>query len=240
MGHKVHPLCLRLGIHKTWSSRWYATRREYVTYLQEDIRVRAFLKRELMQAAVSKIELLRPGEKLRAILHTARPGVIIGRRGSEIDRLRTALNTMTGREVLIDLEEVKNPAIEAQLVAENVAFQLEKRIAFRRAMKRAVQLAMDSGAKGIRILSSGRLAGAEMARREGYREGKIPLATLRADIDFGFAEAHTTYGTIGVKVWVYRGDILPPGTEDAPAQAALAAAAPAGAGPAHGVTATTA
>ncbi len=225
MGHKVHPLCLRLGIHKTWSSRWYATRREYVQFLQEDIRVRTFLKRELMQAAVAKIELERPGEKLRAIIHTARPGVIIGRRGSEIDRLRETLHTMTGKDVIIDLREIKNPAIEAQLVAENIAFQLEKRIAFRRAMKRAVQLAMDSGAKGIRVVSSGRLAGAEMARREGYREGKIPLATLRADIDYGFAEAHTTYGTIGVKAWVYRGDILPPGTDEMAAATALAEAA---------------
>ena len=226
MGHKVSPLCLRLGIHKTWSSRWFATRREYVNCLQEDIRVRTFLKRELMQAAVAKIEIERPGEKLRAIIHTARPGVIIGRRGSEIDRLREALHTMTGKEVIIDLREIKNPAIEAQLVAENVAFQLEKRIAFRRAMKRAVQLAMDSGAKGIRVVSSGRLAGAEMARREGYREGKIPLATLRADIDYGFTEAHTTYGTIGVKTWVYRGDILPSGTNQAPAAASHAEAAP--------------
>ncbi len=224
MGHKVHPVCLRIGLHRTWTSRWFAaSRREYVKCLQEDIRVRAFLKRELMQAAVSRIEIERPGEKLRAIIYTARPGVIIGRRGSEIDRLRETLHTMTGRELIVDLREIKNPAIEAQLVAENVAFQLEKRIAFRRAMKRAVQLAMDSGAKGIRILSSGRLAGAEMARREGYREGKIPLATLRADIDFGFAEAQTTYGTIGVKVWTYKGDILPAGTEP---QAALAATVP--------------
>ena len=235
MGHKVSPICLRLGIHKTWTSRWFAaSRRDYVKCLQEDIRVRAFLKRELMQAAVAKIEIERPGEKLRAIIHTARPGVIIGRRGAEIDRLRETLHTMTGRELLIDLREIKNPAIEAQLVAENVSFQLEKRIAFRRAMKRAVQLSMDSGAKGIRILCSGRLAGAEMARREGYREGKIPLATLRADIDFGFAEAHTTYGAIGVKTWIYKGDILPPG--NAPTQATLAAAASshAGTAPASG------
>ena len=225
MGHKVNPICLRLGITRTWGSRWYATRREYVRCLQEDIRVRTFLKRELMQAAVSKIELERPGEKVRAIIFTARPGVIIGRRGSEIDRLRETLHTMTGKDVIIDLREIKNPAIEAQLIAENIAFQLEKRIAFRRAMKRAVQLAMDSGAKGIRVVSSGRLAGAEMARREGYRDGKIPLATLRADIDYGFAEAHTTYGAIGVKSWVYRGDILPPGKEEVSAAAAVAQAA---------------
>ena len=237
MGHKVSPLCLRLGIHKTWSSRWFAMRRDYVNCLQEDIRVRGFLKRELMQAAVAKIEIERPGEKLRAIIHTARPGVIIGRRGAEIDRLREALHTMTGKEVIIDLREIKNAAIEAQLVAENVAFQLEKRIAFRRAMKRAVQLAMDSGAKGIRILSSGRLAGAEMARKEGYRDGKIPLATLRADIDFGFAEAHTTYGTIGVKTWVYRGDILPPGTDEMQAALAVAAAASSAASAAPGAAA---
>ena len=208
MGHKVHPVSFRLGYTKPWSSRWFAKRKTYTLWLKEDIEVRDWLKRQLLNAAVSKIEIERPGEKLRVIVHTARPGVIIGRRGAEIDRLREVLHGKTQREIAIDIREVKPPAIEAQLVAQNVAFQLEKRIAFRRAMKKAIQLARESGAKGIKIFCDGRLAGAELSRREGYLDGKVPLGTFRADIDYGFAEAFTTYGTIGVKVWIYKGDVF--------------------------------
>ena len=208
MGHKVHPLSLRLGYTKPWTSRWFAKRKTYVQWLKEDIEVRAWLKRELLNAAVAKIDIERPGEKLRVIVHTARPGVIIGRRGAEIDRLRDTLHTRTQREIAIDIREIKVPAVEAQLIAQNIAFQLEKRIAFRRAMKKAIQMAMESGAKGIKVHCDGRLAGAELSRREGYLQGKVPLGTLRADIEYGFAEAFTTYGTIGVKVWVYMGDVF--------------------------------
>ena len=208
MGHKVNPISFRLGYTKSWTSRWFAKRKTYAQWLKEDIEVRAWLKKELLSAAVAKIEIERPGEKLRVLVHTARPGVIIGRRGAEIDRLREALHTRTQREITIDIREVSKPAIEAQLIAQNVAFQLEKRIAFRRAMKKAIQMARENGAKGIKIFCDGRLAGAELSRREGYLDGKVPLGTLRADIDYGFAEAFTTYGTIGVKVWVYKGDVF--------------------------------
>ena len=208
MGHKVHPLSFRLGYTKQWTSRWFAKRKTYAQWLKEDIEVRAWLKRELLNAAVAKIEIERPGEKLRVIVHTARPGVIIGRRGAEIDRLREVLHGKTQREIAIDIREIKAPAIEAQLIAQNVAFQLEKRIAFRRAMKKAIQMAREGGAKGIKIHCDGRLAGAELSRREGYLDGKVPLGTLRADIEYGFAEAFTTYGTIGVKVWIYKGDVF--------------------------------
>ncbi|MBN1793609.1 MAG: 30S ribosomal protein S3 [Candidatus Omnitrophica bacterium] len=208
MGQKVHPLSFRLGYIRTWSSKWFAHRREYADLLNEDIKVRKYVKKEFYAASISKIEIARSTGKVRVGLYTARPGVIIGRRGSEIDRLREDLQNITKKEVQVDIKEIKNPNIEAQLVSENIAFQLEKRIAFRRAMKRAVQLALTSGAKGIKIACKGRLGGAEIARKEEYKQGKVPLQTLRADIDYGFAEAYTTYGTIGVKVWIYKGDAI--------------------------------
>lgn len=198
-----------MGFTKDWTSRWFAKRKVFAQWLKEDVEIRAWLVRQLANAAVSKIEIERPGEKLRVIISTARPGVIIGRRGAEIDRLREVVHEKTQREVAIDIREVKVPAIEAQLIAQNIAFQLEKRIAFRRAMKKAIQLARDNGAKGIKVSCDGRLAGAELSRREGYLDGKVPLGTLRADIEYGFAEAQTTYGTIGVKVWIYKGDVFP-------------------------------
>ncbi len=210
MGHKAHPLALRVGFIKPWRSRWFADHKTYARWLKEDTEIRAWLTRQLLSAAVSKIEIERPGEKLRVIIHTARPGVIIGRRGAEIDRLREVLHERTSREVIVDIREVKNPAAEAQLIAQNIAFQLEKRILFRRAMKKAIQMARDSGVKGIKVSCDGRLGGAELSRREGYLDGKVPLGTFRADIEYGFAEAHTTYGAIGVKVWVYSGDVFEP------------------------------
>ena len=232
MGHKAHPYGLRIGINRTWVSRWFSNKQAFAKHLREDIETRSYLKKTLMSAAVARIELERTGEGVRAIIHTARPGVIIGRKGSEIDRLRDELRERTKKEIAIDIREIKNPMIEAQLVAENIAFQLEKRIAFRRAMKKAIQLARENGAKGIKIYCDGRLAGAELSRREGYLDGKVPLGTLRADIDYGFAEAMTTYGTIGVKVWIYKGDVFAAKgsisamkQEDA-AQAAAEAAAP--------------
>ncbi|MDD4910240.1 MAG: 30S ribosomal protein S3 [Candidatus Omnitrophica bacterium] len=208
MGQKVHPFLLRIGIIKNWHSRWYAPRQNFAKFILEDEKIRKFIKDKFKQAAVSHIIIERLTEKIRVRIHSARPGIIIGRHGADIERLRQDLSGMVGRELLIDIEEVKNPAVNAQLVAENVALQLEKRIAFRRAMKRAIEQAMNSGAKGIKIATSGRLGGAEMSRRETYRQGKIPLQTLRADIDYGFAEARTTYGAIGVKAWVYMGDII--------------------------------
>jgi small subunit ribosomal protein S3 len=209
MGQKVHPISFRLGYIKTWSSRWYAGRKEFAKFLHEDIKVRKHVLKTFDQAAIAKVDIERASEKIRVNVHTARPGVIIGRKGADIDRLREELQKMTGnKEVHINIREIKNPAIEAQLIAENIAMQLEKRIAFRRAMKKSIQQAMDAGAKGIKIQTKGRLAGAEIARAEGYLEGKVPLHTLRADIDYGFAEAMTTYGKIGVKVLVYKGDII--------------------------------
>jgi len=208
MGQKVHPYSFRLGIIKDWKSQWFADKRTYAKFLLEDAKIRKFIKKTLAQAAISFIEIERASNRLRIRLHSARPGVIIGRRGAEIDRLKEDLQEMTQKEIFIDITEIKNPNLEAQLVAENIAFQLEKRIPFRRAMKRAVQAAMSSGAGGIKVKCSGRLGGAEIARREGYKEGKIPLHTLRADIDYGFAEALTTYGLIGVKIWIYKGEII--------------------------------
>lgn len=209
MGQKVHPISFRLGYTKTWSSLWYAGKKDFAKFLHEDIKVRKHVFKTFEQAAISKVEIERASEKIRVNIHTARPGVIIGRKGADIDRLREELQKMTGnKEVHINIREIKNPAIEAQLIAENIAMQLQKRIAFRRAMKKAIQQAMDAGAKGIKIQTKGRLAGAEIARAEGYLEGKVPLHTLRADIDFGFTEAMTTYGKIGVKVLVYKGDII--------------------------------
>ena len=209
MGQKVHPISFRLGYIKTWSSLWYAGKKEFAKFLHEDIKMRKHVFKTFEQAAISKVEIERASEKIRVNVHTARPGVIIGRKGADIDRLREELQKMTGnKEVHINIREIKNPAIDAQLISVNIALQLQKRIAFRRAMKKAIQQAMDAGAKGIKIQTKGRLAGAEIARAEGYLEGKVPLHTLRADIDYGFSEAMTTYGKIGVKVLVYKGDII--------------------------------
>ncbi|MBI4335159.1 MAG: 30S ribosomal protein S3 [Candidatus Omnitrophica bacterium] len=209
MGQKVHPYGLRLGIIKNWKSQWFADKRSYTGFLHEDLKIRKFIKKALSQAAVSDIEIERASSRIRVRIHSARPGVIIGRRGAEIDKLKEELRGITQKEILIDISEVKNPNLSSQLVAENIAFQIEKRIPVRRAMKKAIQTAMNSGAGGIKVLCSGRLGGAEIARREGYKEGKVPLHTLRADIDYGFAEALTTYGLIGVKVWIYKGEIIP-------------------------------
>lgn len=209
MGQKVHPIGLRLGIVKTWSSLWYANKKDFSKFLHEDIKIRKHVKRTFLQAAISKVEIERASDKIRVNIHTARPGVIIGRKGADIDRLREDLQGITGnKEVHINIREIKNPSIDAQLISENIALQLEKRIAFRRAMKKAMQQATESGAKGIKVQTKGRLAGSEIARAEGYLEGTVPLHTLRADIDYGFSEAMTTYGKIGVKVLVYKGDII--------------------------------
>lgn len=205
MGQKVHPLGFRLGITRTWDSRWYSER-DFGAFLIEDHKLRAFLKKRLAQASVSRIEIERAAGKVRVIIHTARPGIVIGPKGSEIEKLRKAILKMTKRDVIVDIKEIRKPEIDAQLVAENVAQQLTRRIAFRRAMKKSVSSALKSGAQGIRIATAGRLGGAEMARREWYREGRVPLHTLRADIDYGLAEASTTYGVIGVKVWIFKGE----------------------------------
>lgn len=208
MGHKTHPIGNRLGIIKTWDSRWYL-RKGYADQLLEDITIRKMLKERLFHAGVSKIEIERAGQNMRVVIHTARPGIIIGKKGAEVDKLRKDLQTITGKDVTVDIKEVRKPELDAQLVAENISLQLEKRIAFRRAMKKSVASAMRFGALGVKIACSGRLAGAEIARSEWYREGRVPLHTFRADIDFGFAEAKTKYGIIGVKVWIYHGDVLP-------------------------------
>ncbi|MFZ6016503.1 MAG: 30S ribosomal protein S3 [Nitrospirota bacterium] len=207
MGQKTHPIGNRLGIIKTWDSRWYL-RKGYVEQLLKDITVRKMIKDRLFHAGVSRIEIERAGQKVRVIIHTARPGIIIGKKGAEVDKLRKNLEFIVGKEVAIDIKEIRKPEIDAQLVAENIALQLGKRIAFRRAMKKAVASALRFGALGVKITCSGRLAGTEIARTEWYREGRVPLHTFRADIDFGFSEARTTYGAIGVKVWMYHGDIL--------------------------------
>ena len=208
MGQKTHPIGVRLGIIKTWDSRWYA-RKSYRDQLIEDITMRRALKDKLYHAGVPKIEIERAGQNIRVIIHTARPGIIIGKKGSEVEKLRKELKEMTGKEVSIDIKEIRKPEVDAQLVAENVALQLEKRVAFRRAMKKSVASALRFGTLGVKVSCSGRLAGAEIARTEWYREGRVPLHTFRADIDYGFAKAKTTYGIIGVKVWMYHGDILP-------------------------------
>ncbi|WP_019646039.1 30S ribosomal protein S3 [Novispirillum itersonii] len=207
MGQKVNPIGLRLGINRTWDSRWFAEG-EYATLLHEDLRIRKYLKKQLAQAGVSRIVIERPAKKARISIHTARPGVVIGRKGSDIEVLRKELQKMTGNEVHLNIVEIRKPEIEAQLIAESISSQLERRVAFRRAMKRAVQSAMRLGAQGIRINCGGRLGGAEIARTEWYREGRVPLHTLRADVDYGEATAFTTYGACGVKVWVFKGEIL--------------------------------
>lgn len=209
MGQKVHPLILRIGFIKTWNSIWFAKKKDYAKFIEEDFKIRKFIKERFKQAAVAKIVIERVGERVKIKIHSARPGIIIGRHGQDIERLREDLNALIKREISIDIEEVTQPFLEASLIAENIAFQLEKRVAFRRAMKRAMEQAMSAGAKGIKISCGGRLGGAEIARTENARQGKVPLQTLRADIDFYIAEALTTFGLIGVKVWVYRGDIMP-------------------------------
>lgn len=208
MGQKTHPIGNRLGITKTWDSRWYL-KKGYAEQLLEDIAIRKEIKKRLFHAGVSKIEIERAGQKIRLIIHTARPGIIIGKKGSEVEKLRKDIEAMSGRQASVDIKEIRKPEIDAQLVAENIALQLEKRVAFRRAMKKSVSSALRFGALGIKITCSGRLAGAEIARTEWYREGRVPLHTFRADINYGFAQARTTYGVIGVKVWVYLGDVLP-------------------------------
>ncbi len=207
MGQKVNPIGLRLGINRTWDSRWYADS-DYAALLHEDLRLRSFLKQRLSQAGVSKIVIERPAKKARITIHTARPGVVIGKKGADIERLRADVAKMTDSEVHLNIVEIRKPEIDAQLVAENIAQQLERRIGFRRAMKRAVQSAIRLGARGIRINCAGRLGGSEIARAEWYREGRVPLHTLRADVDYGNTTAITTYGTCGVKVWVFRGEIM--------------------------------
>ena len=208
MGQKVNPIGLRLGINRTWDSRWFARKGDYARLLHEDMHMREMLKERLGQAGVSRIIIERPHKQCRVTIYAARPGVIIGKKGADIDKLRKDLSAMTEGDVALNIVEVRKPETDAQLVAENIAQQLERRIAFRRAMKKAVSTAQKFGAKGIRIACSGRLGGAEMARYEWYREGRVPLHTLRADIDYGFAEAKTTYGTCGVKVWVFKGEVL--------------------------------
>lgn len=207
MGQKVHPIGFRLGVSKTWTSKWYAGR-DFSILLKEDMEIRKFLKRKLYHAGVSKIEIERAANKVKINIHTARPGIVIGRKGAEIEVLKNELQKISLRNLYINIEEVRRPETDAQLVAENVALQLVRRVAFRRAMKRSVTSALKLGAQGIKISCAGRLGGAEMARREWYREGRVPLHTLRADIDYGFAEARTTYGAIGVKVWIFKGEIL--------------------------------
>lgn len=208
MGQKTHPLGFRLGIIKTWQSRWFA-RKHYARQLHEDIRLRRYIKERLYHSGVSKIEIERKADQIRIIIYTARPGIIIGKRGSEVEKLREELTAMTHKEIKLDIEEVRKAELDAQLVAEQIAAQLERRVAFRRAMKKAVQSSMRLGAQGVRVACAGRLAGAEIARREWYREGRVPLQTLRADIDFGVATSKTTYGVIGVKAWVFHGEVLP-------------------------------
>ena len=207
MGQKVHPYGFRLGFNKTWRSRWFA-KQGYQKLLQEDLEMRGGLKERLKSAGVSSIEVDRPGNKLRVTIHTSRPGIIIGRKGAEIEKLKQDLAVRTKRDVFIDIQEVHKPELDAQLVSESIALQLEKRVAFRRAMRKAVDSALRFGCKGIKVRVSGRLNGAEIARSEWYLQGQLPLHTLRADIDYGFAQAYTTYGVIGVKTWVYRGEIL--------------------------------
>jgi len=210
MGQKVNPYGFRLGITTDWKSHWFATRGEYVEYLTEDWKIRDYLMDKLPSAAISRVEIERTLDRLRIDVHTARPGIVIGRRGAQADELRTDLTKMTGNsKVQLNIQEIKQPELDAALIAQGVADQLTNRVAFRRAMKRAVQNAQKAGALGIRVQCSGRLGGSEMARTEWYREGRVPLHTLRADIDYGFREAKTTYGRIGVKVWIYKGDILP-------------------------------
>ena len=208
MGQKVNPIGLRLGINRTWDSRWFASKGEYARLMHEDIAIRAMLTKQLKQAAVSKIVIERPHRKCRVSIHTARPGIVIGKKGADIEKLRKQIGEMTSSDVSLNIVEIRKPEVDAKLVAQGVADQLERRIAFRRAMKRAVQSALRLGAEGIRITCGGRLGGAEIARTEWYREGRVPLHTLRGNVDYAEAQAHTAYGVCGVKVWIFKGEIL--------------------------------
>lgn len=225
MGQKVHPTGIRLGIVKDWTSKWYADSKDFADYLNVDLKVRDFIRERLSRASVSRVQIERPASNALITIHTARPGIVIGKKGEDIDKLRAEVSKMMGIPVHISIEEIRKPEIDAQLVAEGVAQQLERRIMFRRAMKRAVTNAMRLGAEGIKINVAGRLNGAEIARSEWYREGRVPLHTLRADIDYGFYEANTTYGVIGVKVWVFKGEILDRDEQVAEAEPAKKAAA---------------
>lgn len=210
MGQKTNPIGLRIPVNHDWRSKWYASKKDFGGLLAEDARIREILKKKLESASVPKIQIERAANRCRVTIYTARPGVVIGRKGAEIDKLKEELGKLTGKEIYVDIQEVKQPEIDAQLVAENVALQLERRISFRRAMKKAVQTAMDFGADGIKIRCGGRLGGAELSRVETYHEGRVPLHTLRANIDYGFAEARTVYGKLGVKCWICRGEIKRP------------------------------
>src|SRR5213592_2517134 len=215
MGQKIHPIGFRLSVNRNWSSRWYANSKNFATMLNEDLKVRDYLKKRLSHASVGKVMIERPAKDARITIHSARPGVVIGKKGEDIEMLKADLRKLLGVQMVhVNIEEIRKPEVDEQLIADSIAQQLEKRIMFRRAMKRAMQNAMRLGAQGIKVMSSGRLNGAEIARREWYREGRVPLHTLRADIDYGFSEARTTYGVIGIKVWVYKGDTL--GMRDAP------------------------
>ncbi|MBL10397.1 MAG: 30S ribosomal protein S3 [Acidiferrobacteraceae bacterium] len=209
MGQKVHPNGFRLGVIRDWDAKWFATGKNYAQALIDDQKVRRYLRGRLKNAAVSRIELVRPGGNLGVTIFTGRPGIVIGKKGEDIEKLRKDLTTLTGVPVQISVEEIRKPELDAALVAENICQQLEKRIMFRRAMKRAVQNSMRLGAQGVKVMIAGRLNGAEIARSEWYREGRVPLHTLRADVDYGFSEARTTYGVIGVKVWIFKGEVLP-------------------------------
>jgi small subunit ribosomal protein S3 len=208
MGQKVHPIGLRVGIIKDWDGRWYAGKKEYSRLILEDVKVRDFIKKRLYASGISQVEIERAANRVKVTIHTARPGMVIGRQGNEVENIRKDLEKLTGKQVQLNIAEVKSPELNAQLVSENIAFQLERRTSYRRAMKQAISRAMKFGAQGVKVNCSGRLMGAEIARSEQYSEGKVPLHTLRADIDYGFAEANTTYGKIGVKVWIYKGEIL--------------------------------
>ncbi|HQD76697.1 MAG: 30S ribosomal protein S3 [Peptococcaceae bacterium MAG4] len=209
MGQKVNPKGLRLGIVRDWEAKWFADKKNFADLLIEDVKIRKYIKEKLFQAGISRIQIERAANRVKVSIHTAKPGIVIGRGGAEVENLRKQLEKMTGKQVNVNIVEIKVPELDAQLVAENVAAQLEKRVSFRRAMKQVVSRSMKMGAKGIKVACGGRLAGAEIARTEWYSEGKVPLHTLRADIDYGTAEANTTYGKIGVKVWIYRGEVLP-------------------------------
>ena len=208
MGQKIHPIGFRTGVIKDWDGRWFARKKEYADLILEDLKIRKYVKKRLFASGIAKIEIERAANRVKVTIHTARPGMVIGRQGTEVEVIRKEIEKLTSKQVQLNIAEVKSPELNAQLVAENIAFQLERRTSFRRAMKQAILRAMKFGALGVKVRCSGRLMGAEIARTEGYSEGKVPLHTLRADIDYGFSEANTTYGKIGVKVWIYKGEIL--------------------------------
>ncbi|KJR43200.1 30S ribosomal protein S3 [Candidatus Magnetoovum chiemensis] len=212
MGQKTHPTGNRIGIIKTWESRWYS-KNNYANQLHEDLAIKKYIKKKLYHSGISRLEIERPGQKIKIIINTARPGIIIGKKGQEVENLKKEIEAIIGKTVSIDIKEIRKPELDAQLVAENITMQIEKRVSFRRAMKKSVHSSMRFGALGIKVACAGRLAGAEIARTEWYKEGRVPLHTFRADIDYGFAEAKTTYGLIGAKVWIYKGEILPESKE---------------------------